>query len=741
MAVETQLEPAMVGSPLRLDSRPQTPSTRQFPSAASIVLIGSRGAGKRTLGFIGATHLGRRLVTEDYFFQQTTGISRGDFLRQHGNREFYRKNVEVLKQMLDQHRTGCIIECGMGSLSNQAQRALRDFSKTNPVIYVTRAKHRIRSLLRLGDEESARLEAADMSHRSCSNLEYYNLYDPSCDGMGTPPESGLGSNSSRLKYVKQDFSNFLDFLTGQGVIRTSLESPFSIAALPPESRSHTYALSLRLSTIPDLDLDQLEAGADAVQLKVDTWSFDIQTMMSKQVANIRRKLAVPIIFYVEDYVFGESSLSTLEKERAYFELLECGVRLGVEYVVADLKYSSDSVAQLVRAAGPTKVMGHYLSQEEDSFSWDDESRIMQYQRAKSLGCHIIRYVRATLRPSDNDAVREFLRKVKHIPDQLPVIAYNLGDYGRPSLIANQIFTPVTHPLMQSTVSKAKVRQFLPTAAEAVQALYQSGILDPLHFFHLGASVFYSLSPAMHMAAYRVCGMSNDFRSLQVSSLEEIHQICQDPSFGGAAITQPYKVQTMTRIAAKSYHAKAIGAINTLLPLRRLANNHSLDGSMQFLLQQANQRGKAGPIVAYYGDNTDFIGIMTCIRRNISPRNVVQPSKTTSLVIGAGGMARAAIYALIQLGCRKIFIFNRTVEHAEDVAAHFNSWASGLSSDGNIVHVFRSPSEDWPAGFKQPTIIVSCVPARSVNGDAPANFEMPLQWLQSSSGGVVVEVSL
>jgi 3-dehydroquinate dehydratase type I len=741
MAVETQLEPAMVGSPLRLDSRPQTPSTRQFPSAASIVLIGSRGAGKRTLGFIGATHLGRRLITEDYFFQQTTGISRGDFLRQYGNREFYRKNVEVLKQMLDQHRTGCIIECGMGSLSNQAQRALRDFSKTNPVIYVTRAKHRIRSLLRLGDEESARLEAADMSHRSCSNLEYYNLYDPSCDGMGTPPESGLGSNSSRLKYVKQDFSNFLDFLTGQGVIRTSLESPFSIAALPPESRSHTYALSLRLSTIPDLDLDQLEAGADAVQLKVDTWSFDIQTMMSKQVANIRRKLAVPIIFYVEDYVFGESSLSTLEKERAYFELLECGVRLGVEYVVADLKYSSDSVAQLVRAAGPTKVMGHYLSQEEDSFSWDDESRIMQYQRAKSLGCHIIRYVRATLRPSDNDAVREFLRKVKHIPDQLPVIAYNLGDYGRPSLIANQIFTPVTHPLMQSTVSKAKVRQFLPTAAEAVQALYQSGILDPLHFFHLGASVFYSLSPAMHMAAYRVCGMSNDFRSLQVSSLEEIHQICQDPSFGGAAITQPYKVQTMTRIAAKSYHAKAIGAINTLLPLRRLANNHSLDGSMQFLLQQANQRGKAGPIVAYYGDNTDFIGIMTCIRRNISPRNVVQPSKTTSLVIGAGGMARAAIYALIQLGCRKIFIFNRTVEHAEDVAAHFNSWASGLSSDGNIVHVFRSPSEDWPAGFKQPTIIVSCVPARSVNGDAPANFEMPLQWLQSSSGGVVVEVSL
>src|SRR5450756_607858 len=89
----------------------------------------------------------------------------------------------------------------------------------------------------------------------------------------------------------------------------------------------------------------------------------------------------------------------------------------------------------------------------------------------------------------------------------------------------------------------------------------------------------------------------------------------------------------------------------------------------------------GHFQAYYGDNTDFIGIMTCLKRNMSPRNVIQPSKTTGLVIGAGGMARAAIYAMIQLGCRKVFVFNRTVGNAEEVARHFNSWASGLSSDG------------------------------------------------------------
>jgi hypothetical protein len=57
-------------------------------------------------------------------------------------------------------------------------------------------------------------------------------------------------------------------------------------------------LSLRLSTIPDLDLVELEAGADAVQLKIDTWSPDLQKLIGKHVATIRRNLRVPVIFQV-----------------------------------------------------------------------------------------------------------------------------------------------------------------------------------------------------------------------------------------------------------------------------------------------------------------------------------------------------------------------------------------------------------------------------------------------------------
>ncbi|KIN07843.1 hypothetical protein OIDMADRAFT_99848 [Oidiodendron maius Zn] len=713
--------------------------TRDFPPNASIVLVGSRGSGKRSLGFIGATHLGRRLITEDHYFQEITGISRGEFLRKYGNQEFYRRNVSVLREMLEKNRTGCIIECGMGSLASEAQKAIFEYSKLNPVIYVVRESERIRRLLNLDEKDAFRLEKGDLSHRSCSNLEYYNLYDSSCDGMNSD-DNGSPNVASRLKYAKEDFSSFLDFVTGQRFARYAYESPFSIAALPPECRSFTYALSIRLSSIPELELEELEAGADAVQLKIDTFLPDFQKTIAKQVATIRRKLGVPIIYYIEENMFEGTEYSASDKEDTYFKVLEYGLRLGVEYIVVDLNYQSDRVIRLVQCSGNSKVIGHYMMYENNSRGWDDESRMLQYRKAKSLGCNLVRFVRRTSDEGDNKTVRTFLKNIESIPDHLPVIAYNIGEFGRPSLIENRIFTPVTHPIMLSTVSLSKIRQFLPTAAEAMEALYQKSVLNPLHFYHLGISVFYSLSPAMHSAAYRACGMNNNFQSLQVFSLEDIHRLCQQSNFGGAAITQPFKVEILSIVTAISSHAKAIGAVNTLLPLRTLPDNRPPNSSTESLLRQASKRNVSGTVCGYYGDNTDFIGILNCLRRNTTPRNVVQPSKTTGLVIGAGGMARAAIYAMIQLGCRKIFLHNRTIENAEKVATHFNFWAAGLSSDGQVVRVLTSNKVPWPSGFNFPTMIISCVPAISVGAEAPANFEMPTQWLGSSTGGVVVDAS-
>lgn len=62
---------------------------------------------------------------------------------------------------------------------------------------------------------------------------------------------------------------------------------------------------------------------------------------------------------------------------------------------------------------------------------------------------------------------------------------------------------------------------------------------------------------------------------------------------------------------KSYHARAIGAVNTILPLRKVTDI-PLDGNAKSLFQQANNRGQAGMIYAHYGDNTDWIGIVSLV---------------------------------------------------------------------------------------------------------------------------------
>jgi hypothetical protein len=176
-----------------------------------------------------------------------------------------------------------------------------------------------------------------------------------------------------------------------------------------------------------------------------------------------------------------------------------------------------------------------------------------------------------------------------------------------------------------------------------------------------------------------------------------------------------------------------------------------------------EKNRAGPIIAFYGENTDWIGINTCISRNLSPVNTVN-SHTTGLVLGAGGMARATIYAMIRLGVRTIFLNNRTYDKAEEVASHFNNLSSQNNSMANgpeqsewdrlsknlvkphdhfeyrpTIRVLESNDEPWPADTDAPTIIVSSLPGRDPGTGSIIENTIPENWLTSQTGGVAIEV--
>ncbi|KAJ4300424.1 hypothetical protein N0V88_003099 [Collariella sp. IMI 366227] len=670
---------------------------RVFEPNASIVLVGCRGAGKRTLGFMGALHLRRRLVTEDHYFEKLTGLTRGQYLAAHGKENFTRQNMDVFKRMLDTNRTGCVIECGMSSLTTAGQEALREYSKTHPVVYIHREKEQILRLMDSGD--ARQLLETDGTHRTCSNLEYYNIYDYSTTASPSGSTSGPSTpvniqqpGPSKLLCAQEDFARFLDIITGRGVTKAWLESPFSVAAIPPEFRSYSYTLRLRISYLMDMDLEweDFEAKGDCVELIIDHWPADLYNVIARQVSLIRRKLGVPIIYHVEENPRGERRRTPAEKNAMDTELLDLGLRLGVDYISVDLQRDSALVNRVLQHRGRTKIIGNYWYMGFRALAWQDDQQLTNYLHAQSLGCDVIRMVRFCT----NDSPAEYLTSFKSrlhatIPDpKPPLVAYDFSVLGVRTPLQTTILGPVKLPDIEND------RDHLATVSSyphSFELLFRQFLLDPLHFYVLGSRVSYSLSPAMHAAAYDASGMPHSFQSVTCSTLDALTQICASDAFGGACLTAPFKVAVLPRLKVRSHHAAAIGAVNVLLPLR---------GRTGAVLDHANSRNKGA-----------------------------------------------------------------TVGNAEAVARHFNEWAAsqggvvvnggsgsprwnggggagspGLSSSREFCRVLPSLAEPWPAGYQLPTMVVSCVPANNVDGNPPADFVMPLDWLGSPTGGVIVELA-
>ncbi|GLA49154.1 hypothetical protein AnigIFM63604_004800 [Aspergillus niger] len=756
-------------SPVSFDGPFQ--AQRKFAPNASIVLTGIRGTGKSSLAVILAATSGRRLIDADRYFQQVTGRTRASYKKEFDLVEYRQQEARVMESMLSENQEGCVIACGPGSMERSGQTLLREYAKTHPVIYILRDPESIQSYLKAWNTDKVRrfLELSGPIYRACSNLEFFNVSEK---GLADHPIPKDGHHDSQLeseldqrvqaitpfltlKQLQRDFLCFIAFATGDTTDLSRHNSSFPLSMQPVESRTYTYAVTVPISSMleRDLDIEELESTSDAFELKLDVaeppsshlgLDSSFADTISRAFANVRRNTVVPLIYHVESNVcrYGLSAEHKDPSRRSdpeYLKLVQHGLRLAPEFVTVDMSYDDKVLSQVIAYKGSSKVIGHFAATQPPARGWDDAQYVELYERAKRLGCDMVRLTQPAVTIDDNFAVQRFRDHIKSLPTpQLPVIAYNAGPLGRLSCCFNPILTPVTHPSMVAEMQS----KGLPciTLREAQEALYASFTLDPLHFFVFGANITYSLSPAMHNAAYKRCGMPHHYKLHQSSTLRGLNELVENPHFGGTSVSLPFKTEAIPLLHSMSPHARAIGAVNTLIPIRRLGDK-ALDADNSSLYME---KSRAGPIKALHGDNTDWIGIGNCFRRGLSPANAIRPS-STGLVIGAGGMARAAIYSMIHLGVQNIFVYNRTLANAEKLAYHYNR--QNLPSPGKAgsvarpqVHVLQSLQDSWPASYKQPTVVCSCIPTHSIGGQPAPNFEMPVQWLESPTGGVVVELA-
>lgn len=648
-----------------------------FDPDASIVLTGIRGAGKSTLAIIASSAMKRKVMDAERAFQETTGLPSPAYKRQHGMADYHTRQAEVLHDLFHRYQENTIIVCSWMERSIQA--ILRDYSNKNPIVYVVRDSQAIKDHLRVPDDGRLKdlLDASGLVFRRCSHFEFFNISEDllkknkadSLDGLITELDKRSPAPYLTLKRAERHFLKFLSLILPKGTI-PFIESAFPLASIPAEDRRYTYAVSIPLSVLlaKHVDIEDIETGADAIEVVVDDLvlpssrtrgghiSPEHAGEISRVIGDIRRNTVIPIVYHV---VFPESALQDEAWKSLYLEYLQHGLRVAAEYMTVDLRLEDAYVCHLRMTKGRTKLIGNLQWTTAPAPSWKDPMWISYYRRAQNLGCDLVRFTRVAEHYPENFDVAHLQAKLEDLGGpKLPVIAYNTGRKGRNSACFNQIMTSVLPAGTTATEAGYDIDQHCPqpciTALEVTKGLYSSFVYDPMKLYVIGGDVTHSLSPAMHNAALAACGIPHNYRAHSTTSIRSLHDVVMDPQFAGASISLPFKVEIISITHSLSKHAKAIGAVNTLIPIRALDE----DGTVPEDARLFHCRNRAGPIKALYGENTDWIGIRACIRRGLSPANAVRLN-SCGLVIGAGGMARAAVYAMLQLGVKNICVFNRT----------------------------------------------------------------------------------
>ncbi|HET9032145.1 MAG TPA: shikimate dehydrogenase [Dokdonella sp.] len=161
--------------------------------------------------------------------------------------------------------------------------------------------------------------------------------------------------------------------------------------------------------------------------------------------------------------------------------------------------------------------------------------------------------------------------------------------------------------------------------------------DPGLYAVFGQPVAHSLSPRIHAAFARQRSIALDYQPIEASAEEFVGALAAFAARGGcgANVTLPLKQHAARLCLSVSERARRADSVNTLV-----------------------RRGEG-----WHGESTDGAGLI----RDITGRHRLYVRGRRTLLLGAGGAARAVAFALLDAGVSELTISNRTPEHADSLA--------------------------------------------------------------------------
>ncbi|MFZ7101916.1 MAG: shikimate dehydrogenase [Peptococcaceae bacterium] len=200
---------------------------------------------------------------------------------------------------------------------------------------------------------------------------------------------------------------------------------------------------------------------------------------------------------------------------------------------------------------------------------------------------------------------------------------------------------------------------------------------------IGNPLGHSLSPLMQNTFFDTLGLNSIYIPLKVTpeNLEQVIAGLWALGFSGVNVTIPYKEEIIKYLTGITPEAEIIGAVNTLI--------RKEDG--------------------FWGDNTDGRGFINALTGETG----WVPKDKIIVILGSGGSARAVGISLAYRGVKKIFLINRNLKKAAELASTIKRLgvsAEILDWENPLVNKLTAESD----------LIINTTPL----GMKPANGQMP-----------------
>jgi shikimate dehydrogenase/3-dehydroquinate dehydratase type I len=362
-------------------------------------------------------------------------------------------------------------------------------------------------------------------------------------------------------------------------------------------------------------------GADVVEVRLD--HLRLSSLDDDTVSKVRECVRGPAIATLRSSCEGgESALTGRARERTITSVLKAGF----EYVDLELRQDSRLLGKAKGSRGPETIV---------SVHFHEPTSRGQVMKALSRAC-------------DAGSIGKVAMHCEHAGHALMLADVGIGfsEGGRRFAVMGMGEQGTLTRVCAGRIGSALVYSCLKGRSAApgqldVHTQSALGIEDKVVLGLLGHPVAHSVSKPMQEAALRRAGIEGAYLNLDLppkeltrASLESLSRL----GFSGLNVTIPHKLRARELCDSVDSEAASVGAVNTIV----FRNGRVL------------------------GKNTDVIGFIKAVEQ----KTRIGP-ETRTLVVGAGGAARAAVFALAREGAH-VTVAARNPKRTSELAEEFGA---------------------------------------------------------------------